>query len=395
MQIAVEALETMNETPLLFLLISLLVAYGIGRANVKGIENKLLNIIPGTGTTGSELPDLGAHSFYLVLSGLTKGIIAIFFFNLPELNENWSILVTASSILGNAKILTSSDRQFQGPFIFLGALWMLHPIEMSPLMIIFFTLYLTFGNVPLSLIILLAPLETFLLLLKDSMEIPLLSGFVLLFLWTLIPCRPLVAEQCFSMSSSFQSWMVRRKVYRYAGLVFPFILYPLLGEKGLTLILGIGAGILWSLEVIRKFHSPTQSMIFRIMGPVAKTGENENITGTSKYFLGCFLASLFPAPLNVLSMIMMTLGDAWAILVGKRLPLGQWMKGKSLTGTMASLASCFWAASIYLQWAPSDELDLWIVFGGSLAAAIAEGLSGPWDNLFMAPAAAITMYFLL
>ncbi|MBN1332354.1 MAG: hypothetical protein JW971_01205, partial [Synergistales bacterium] len=225
--------------------------------------------------------------------------------------------------------------------------------------------------------------------------IPLTIYFLLLLFWTFLPCRDLLKYHYGQVKSALQRRTVRRKLYRYCGLIFPCIIYPLGGQKALLLSLGIGTLTLWSVELIRKYNPTVRSMIMSVMEPVAKEEEETEITGTSKYILGCFLASIFPDPLNALSIIMLTLGDAWAGLVGRRTGLGIWIKGKSTSGSIACLTACVSASYVFIHMTPSYHLDLEIILAGSLVATLAEGVSGKWDNLFIAPAAALAMWLLL
>ena len=75
--------------------------------------------------------------------------------------------------------------------------------------------------------------------------------------------------------------------------------------------------------------------------------------------------------------------------------MGKWFNGKSASGSLACLAACLSASYVFILMKPSCFMDFKVILAGSLVATLVEGVSGKWDNLFMAPAAALAMWFLL
>ncbi|HPI97194.1 MAG TPA: hypothetical protein PLV56_00510, partial [Synergistales bacterium] len=342
----------MDQRSLFLLFVSLLVAYGTGKFHIARVENRLSRVRSSLGSLESELPFIDPFSIYMVFMGFIKGLLVITLTAGMSEGWSWTILKTAFIILGNRSVRNRHDGTLQNSFVVFGSIYALYPLETSPVLLVAVTLFLTFGEVYLPVLILLTPALLFLIPGEPGPGIVLNIYVLLLILWILIPCRDLLKYQYDRLRSAFQLRAVRRKLYRYCGFIFPCIIYPFGGHKALMISLAIGTLILWPAELVRKYHPPFRTMTMKIMGPIAKEEEREGITGTSKYILGCFMASLFPDPLNALSIIMLTLGDPWAVLIGRRAPMGKWFNGKSASGSLACLAACLSASYVFILMKP-------------------------------------------
>jgi len=108
--------------------------------------------------------------------------------------------------------------------------------------------------------------------------------------------------------------------------------------------------------------------------------------------MGSAIAGLFPIPYSLISIVMLTLGDSWAVLIGQRWGKHKWLEGKSIEGSLACFAIAFASGAVYMNLInmPISYLNLLL---GAIVATIVEGL-GKWlnDNLTMAPAAALAMW---
>jgi dolichol kinase len=182
--------------------------------------------------------------------------------------------------------------------------------------------------------------------------------------------------------------LVRRKIYRYCGLVFPLIIYPVFGSHFLRLLLlCLTLGAL-AVEIARSRITSLNDRLRKIFSPVGKEEEAFHISGTSAYLAGSFMASLFQGPAAPQAMVMLTLGDAWAVLVGKRWGHHPWLEGKTIEGSLACLF-----ISLLSAYSLANSFSLFRIhwFGillASLAVTLTEAMAkGIWDNLLMAPAA--------
>lgn len=186
--------------------------------------------------------------------------------------------------------------------------------------------------------------------------------------------------------------LVRRKIYRYCGLVFPLIIYPVFGSHFLRLLLlWISLGAL-AIEITRSRVTSLNDRLRKIFSPVGKEEEAFHISGTTSYLAGSFMASLFNGPAAPLAMVMLTLGDAWAVLVGKRWGNSPWLKGKTMEGSFACLLISFLSAYSLANSFSLFRIHWFGIFLASLAVTLTEAVAkGIWDNLLMAPAAVLGM----
>lgn len=184
--------------------------------------------------------------------------------------------------------------------------------------------------------------------------------------------------------------LVRRKIYRYCGLVFPLIIYPVFGSHFLRLLLlyiTLGA---FAVEIARSRITSLNDLLRRLFSPIGKTEEAFHISGTSAYLAGSFMASLFQGPAAPVAMVMLTLGDTWAVLVGKRWGHHPWLKGKTIEGGLACLFISLLSAYSLANSFSLFRVHWFGIFTASLAVTLTEAMAkGIWDNLLMAPAAVL------
>jgi dolichol kinase len=187
---------------------------------------------------------------------------------------------------------------------------------------------------------------------------------------------------------------VRRKIWRYMGLLFPGLAYPLWGPVAFRYIVVIAGLIALSLELIRKYSKSINEFLKKIFKPTGKSEEAHKISGTSYFLMGSAIAGLFSVPYSLISIVMLAMGDSWAVLVGKKWGKHQWLKGKSVEGSLACFFISFVSGVVYMNLIglPISYMSLIV---GALSATVVEGFGNLLnDNLTMAPIAAFFMWLI-
>jgi len=152
---------------------------------------------------------------------------------------------------------------------------------------------------------------------------------------------------------------VRRKIVHLATLVIPFG-YALTSEKTVLVFLLPFFLCYLFIDLLRHYHSGMASLFQKyFFGRVLREEEKRNLMG-STYFLFSSLLTilLFPKPIAIASLLILTLSDTAAALVGKwigKVPIF----GKTLEGSLTFFLSSFLIVWIY------PNLNR---FSGSLAA---------------------------
>lgn len=95
---------------------------------------------------------------------------------------------------------------------------------------------------------------------------------------------------------------------------------------------------------------------------------------------------------RVQAIVMATIGDAWAVLVGKRWGKLKWFEGKTLEGSLACLAGALLGSFIYGLMVPEAQIPWLILLWGGLVTLFTEGIFRfELDNLLVAPVSAAIM----
>lgn len=189
--------------------------------------------------------------------------------------------------------------------------------------------------------------------------------------------------------------LVRRKIYRYCGLIPPLVIYPLCGPTILRTVLVCLACTSLTLECTRRILPGLDDFLKKLFNPVEKETKTAYLSGTTAYLLGSAVASFFPGAIGPLALIMATLGDAWAVLAGSRSGNHIWINGKSAEGSSACLFISFISAFSVASTCFPFRIGRFAILPASVALTIVEGLTrGAWDNLLMAPVASTVMYLL-
>ena len=138
---------------------------------------------------------------------------------------------------------------------------------------------------------------------------------------------------------------IRRKMVHLATLIIP-IGYALTSREAVLLfVIPLFLGLL-SVDLLRHFHPGMASLFKRFFfGRVLREEEEPTLMGSTYFLFSSILAILlFPKPIAIASLLILTLSDTAAALVGKG--IGQiHIFGKTLEGSAA-----FFLTSLLIVW---------------------------------------------
>lgn len=279
-----------------------------------------------------------------------------------------------------------------GSAILLGIVSMLLlPLEMSAAILIALTLWLTFRGGVLFCIFLGWVLGVFLGMVRAETHLWTVLSLIPVGIWFFINWRHKIASDITFVTCAFREPLVRRKLLRYGGLIFPCIIYPFGGSGVMNKYLMIATVFSFALEKI-SCHVPFLSKWLTVISPEPYERKEKSISGTTCYLLGAFVASLFPDPASVQALVMATIGDAWAVLVGQRWGKIPWLEGKTLEGSLACFCGALSGGYVFGLLVPMGQAPWLILLWGSLATLFTEGLfKHELDNLLTAPVSAAVM----
>jgi dolichol kinase len=190
-------------------------------------------------------------------------------------------------------------------------------------------------------------------------------------------------------------FLAKRKLYRMCGLVFPLVVFPLWGNGVYRLTLGVPALAILIAEVARKRSERFDRGFRRFFAGVSKKEEADNVSGTAWYLWGAAIASSFPGAIGPAAVVMMTLGDAWAVITGVRWGRRHILGKKTLLGTAACFAVAFIAGFVFADMNSAVPVRPAVFLAAALVSAVSELVTpGRWDNLTVAPATAFAIWAL-
>jgi len=181
---------------------------------------------------------------------------------------------------------------------------------------------------------------------------------------------------------------IKRKLVHLATLVIP-VGYELTSkETVLTFLIPLSLCLL-AVDLLRRYHSGLASLFRRLFfGRVLREREEHTLMGSTYFLLSsALLLLLFPKTIAIVSLLILTLSDTCAALVGKgigKIPIF----GKTLEGSLA-----FFCSALLIVWIYPHVNR----FAGTLAAAgaaVIELLPIHVDDNFTVPfTAAAIMFF--
>lgn len=382
------------------LILSLIISYFIGSIPWSFIFTKIFSGkdlrkvgTKNVGTTNAWKeagPIAGVLSF---VGDSTKGILAILIGMLFGISKTWWPLFALIAIIGHSFPIWLKGKGGVGVAAAVGSFVILFPLESATFGILAGTLWLTFKKGIIFILSLLWPFVILIGYLRGTLDLigTLLSIIIELFLF--LRGMDNLIKSFEEVKEPLKDNFVRRKLWRYMGLLFPALAYPLWGPVVFRYIVVIAGLIALILELIRRYSKSLNRILKKIFKPVSKSEETYKVSGTSYFLMGCAIAGLFPIPYSLISIVMLALGDSWAVLVGKKWGKHQWLQGKSIEGNIACFLICLASGAVYMNLIGSP-VSYFILIVGALSATMVEGL-GNWlnDNLTMAPISALCMWF--
>lgn len=181
-----------------------------------------------------------------------------------------------------------------------------------------------------------------------------------------------------------------RKAWHMAmGLVMVLIYMSGMSRPTAVITLGCALGIDLLIETLRLRVPSFNEKVLRVMGPLMRSNEVNQMSGTPYYLSATILAiGIFPQPIAVLSILYLALGDPVASLFGimygkKSLKLAN---GKSLVGTMAGVLTCTVVGFVFLSTLGlRPDLVILLSLVGGLAGGAAELIPLEVDDNFSIP----------
>jgi diacylglycerol kinase (CTP) len=171
---------------------------------------------------------------------------------------------------------------------------------------------------------------------------------------------------------------LKRKSFHLTALVIPLGIL-ILPHRVSIHALAVSTVVILFMELLR-LRNPSYARIFnRIFGIIMRKHEKRSFTGSTYLLLACLLSDLlYQKEIAAGAILFLVLGDVSAALVGKhwrKVSIGK----KSLTGSLACLASCLLAV-----WAV-PHLPFRIGIWGALLATLTELSPLPIDDNFTIP----------
>ena len=172
---------------------------------------------------------------------------------------------------------------------------------------------------------------------------------------------------------------ISRKIIHVFSSIIPIIYFFYVDDKKIMLsYLLIAILIAFTIEIARNRVQNFKIIFDRNFGKMLKEKEiNGGITGATWMLIGWITTVyLFPIDVAVCALIFLSIGDAVAALIGKKIPKYK-IKNKSLSGTLAGIIACIISVIII-----NVPLPLPIIVIGAISAMIIEVLPIPInDNL--------------
>jgi len=256
--------------------------------------------------------------------------------------------------------------------------------------ILFLTLMFIFGGAPLA-----AFLLSCLIVFPASEHFGLIGAFCAAMLIVLVskPLKALFLKERERIKDRMGNFLYRRKIYRLLGLIFPLVIFPVFGLLAYRYVLVVLASISLGSELLRIYSLRFNKAFCKFFSKVSKEEESYFVTGTTMYLTAGALTSFFPGPIGPLSLIIVTLGDAWAVLVGSKWGRRTIRGKKTLEGTAACFFACIFTSFAFGSLEVFGGLSMVGLGVGAVISSLAELLTpGRYDNFIMTLAAALGLW---
>ena len=183
-----------------------------------------------------------------------------------------------------------------------------------------------------------------------------------------------------------------RKIIHISASVIPisYSMIPSLNGDFLAFFLFVLIVIGIILEYGRRRYKQVKIFFSRFFNFMMRNEElTGKLTGAIWLLLGCFFSIiLFPKEISVISMLLLTIGDAFAAIIGIAFPYGKY-KGKTISGSLGG----FILASLLIFYFIGN-INAIVLIVGSIFAMLTELLPNPiHHNLTIPIISGIAMFF--
>lgn len=184
--------------------------------------------------------------------------------------------------------------------------------------------------------------------------------------------------------------IIWRKTLRFLALIFP-ILYIFYQKVVVLYFIAVILAVFVIIDLLRTLSQKTDKNT--ILSRLFKTKEKK-VSGIVLFLISALITVMFfEKNIAILTLVFFTIGDNVAVFVGSFYGLRSF-KARSLEGSFAFLASCFFAGLLLLKLG-FVNLPFTIMFAGAFTATLVEALSTKIDdNITVAILTAIVMTIL-
>lgn len=188
-----------------------------------------------------------------------------------------------------------------------------------------------------------------------------------------------------------------RKVWHMAGVSLIAFIYSLVPDNIAIILLAIAWVLFVPFDFLRQRNAAVNEVAVSIFKPIMRQSEVNKIAGTTYLLSGLLIvASLFPRPIVMLTMLFLAFADPIASYFGIRFGKDKIFGEKSLQGSLAAFFVCAVLTFAFLtyNWVLMDRLIIVSLLGG-LIGALAEliPIGKLDDNLTLPVLSATALWF--
>lgn len=188
-----------------------------------------------------------------------------------------------------------------------------------------------------------------------------------------------------------------RKVWHMAGVSLIAFVYSLVPDNIAIILLAIAWVLFVPFDFLRQRNAAVNEVAVSIFKPIMRQSEVNKIAGTTYLLSGLLIvASLFPRPIVMLTMLFLAFADPIASYFGIRFGKDKIFGEKSLQGSLAAFFVCAVLTFAFLtyNWVLMDRLIIVSLLGG-LIGALAEliPIGKLDDNLTLPVLSATALWF--
>lgn len=158
-------------------------------------------------------------------------------------------------------------------------------------------------------------------------------------------------------------------------------------RETMAAVLGTVLALVMGIEYSRARWEWVNSIAVKVLGPIMRDTEVNQLTGIPFYMASCLFAFLiFPRHVTVLAILYLAFGDPSSSFFGVLYGRNKIFPNKSLQGTLGGFLVCAFATFAYLhsQQFPAGKILLLSLLGG-FAGAVSELLPLNVDDNFAIP----------